>query len=389
MKKNKYIIIIIIAVSIIIVGVLGFLLLHVVSNNKPASNQNVQNTPQVNQEENDVQNEEANNQNEENNSTVNSLVGNQIIIDPNITTNPTPDNQGSVMESFATTYYYSQLNSNAKSIYDKLKQNKANLISGNLVIDYGTSFNTLLNSDGGEDKLKEDFQAAWDAFIYDNMDLFYIDTEKVSLNIEYESVGGIRTYKVSIGPGNNSNYYKSTFKTKEQVESAKSAMEDIRRQMTEQISTDGMYRKIGKVHNWIIETVAYENSQSSNDQYTIYGALINNKASCEGYARTFKYFMDGAGVPCILIAGKGTNSQGQEESHAWNYVQINEKWYAVDVTWDDPILSNGAQLSSDLKYKYFLKGSDEFLKDHQVDGRISENGISFRFPTLSTQNYKQ
>lgn len=386
MKGNKYIIIIIIAVSIVIVGVFGFLILHFVSKNKPTGNQNVQATPPSNQVENSLQNEQANNQNEETNSIVGNLIGNQIIVDPNIT-EPTP-NQGSVMESFATSYYYNQLTANAKSIYDKLKQNKANLISGNLVIDYGTSFNTLLNSESGEEQLKKDFQSAWDAFIYDNVDLFYIDTEKVILNIEYESIGGIRTYKVSVGPEANGNYYKSTFKTKQQVEDAKNMMEDIRRQMTEQISVDGMYQKIGKVHNWIIETVSYDSTQSATDQYTIYGTLINKKASCEGYARTFKYFMDGVGIPCLIISGTGTNSQGEKESHAWNYVQINERWYAIDVTWDDPILTNGGKLTSDLKYKYFLKGSDEFLKDHQVDGKISENGITFRTPTLSKQNYK-
>ena len=33
-------------------------------------------------------------------------------------------------------------------------------------------------------------------------------------------------------------------------------MEDIRNQMTQQIPTDGIYRKLGKVHNWLIETVS-------------------------------------------------------------------------------------------------------------------------------------
>ena len=45
-------------------------------------------------------------------------------------------------------------------------------------------------------------------------------------------------------------------------------------------------------------------------------------------------------------------------------------------------------MTTELKYKYFLKGSEEFKVDHKEDGRISEKGKVFKFPTLSTQNYK-
>lgn len=29
-------------------------------------------------------------------------------------------------------------------------------------------------------------------------------------------------------------------------------------------------------------------------------------------------------IPCIIVIGKATNTKGQTENHAWNYVQINE-----------------------------------------------------------------
>ena len=48
-------------------------------------------------------------------------------------------------------------------------------------IDFGTQFNGLLNSENGEDKLNVAFQSAWNAYTYDNMDLFYIDVEKLTL----------------------------------------------------------------------------------------------------------------------------------------------------------------------------------------------------------------
>lgn len=380
MRNNKVIIIVITVLSVVVIGVLGILAVSMINGKRQQTgNQNVEN-PENNVEQNIVQEPT----NEEQNTATNEPVGNLILIDPNI--DPSGTTTIEPTESFISRYYYNQLDDTAKTIYTELKNNKSKLISGNYSVDYGTKFNTLLNTEGGQDKLTEAFQAAWDAFTYDNVDLFYIDTTKVSINIQYESLGGIRTYKVSIGPRNEGSYYLDTFQTQEQVEKAKSYLEDIRKQMAEQVSTDGTYRKLGKVHNWLVETVSY--GGTSKNQHTIYGALADGKAVCEGYARAFKYLMDASGIPCVLVSGTATNSQGEEENHAWNYVQVNENWYAVDVTWDDPIITGGGELTQELKYRYFLKGATEFKADHKEDGRISEDGMQFKFPTLSEQNYK-
>ena len=40
------------------------------------------------------------------------------------------------------------------------------------------------------------------------------------------------------------------------------------------------------------------------------------------------------------------------------------------------------------KYKFFLKGSEEFFKDHTQSGELSENSMIFSFPILSTINYE-
>ena len=49
----------------------------------------------------------------------------------------------------------------------------------------------------------------------------------------------------------------------------------------------------------------------------------------------------------------------------WNAIQINGKWYALDVTWDD---TDGKQKNSKEQYQYFLKGEKTFLADvsHRV-----------------------
>lgn len=81
------------------------------------------------------------------------------------------------------------------------------------------------------------------------------------------------------------------------------------------------------------------------------------------------------------------NSEGKTENHAWNYVQIDNYWYAIDATWDDPISTSGF-VSQSAKERYFLKGSSDMIKDHMPSGQFTEGGKVFSYPPLSTANYE-
>ena len=142
------------------------------------------------------------------------------------------------------------------------------------------------------------------------------------------------------------------------------------------------------IHDYLIENIEYEENSTDNNVYNIYGALINKKCVCEGYAKAFKYLLDNLNINNTLVIGKATNSDGNTENHAWNYVQINNEWYAVDCTWDDPIIIGGGKLSKSSKYKYFLKGEEEFNQSHFPEGQFTDDGKIFEYPKLSKKNYK-
>ena len=74
------------------------------------------------------------------------------------------------------------------------------------------------------------------------------------------------------------------------------------------------------------------------------------------------------------------------ENHAWNYVRLNGNWYAMDVTWDDPIIVGNGYISKSVNYKYYLKGSNEFFTNHTEDGKIVGDA-NFKYPTLCPANY--
>jgi transglutaminase/protease-like cytokinesis protein 3 len=44
------------------------------------------------------------------------------------------------------------------------------------------------------------------------------------------------------------------------------------------------------------------------------------------------------------------------ETHQWNVVYYNDKWYHLDATWDDPVTHNGSDI---LTHTYFLITTEE------------------------------
>ena len=284
-------------------------------------------------------------------------------------------------------YYYNQLDENAKIIYSALENNKENMRSGTYKIDFGTQFNSLLKQSDGEAKLNVAFQSAWNAFTYDYPEIFYIDITKLILTTKTTSIGSFSTHRVELANAENSTYYAEGILSKSDLIYKEEYAKKIRDKIVNNLKGYSNYEQIKYVHNWLIDNLEYDTTYKQTDIHNVYGALVNRKVVCEGYARAFKYILDGLNIENILVSGTATNSNNSTESHAWNYVKLDGKWYAIDVTWDDPIIKGGGRLTDKLRYQNFLKGKDEFLSNHIEDGYLSENSIKFVFPELNSKNY--
>ena len=325
-------------------------------------------------------------------TNVNEINEDEINITQNVQQNEEYTNLENLYENIITTqenvdyYYYDQLDEYAKIIYKGFENNKENMKSGTYTIDFGNQFNELLNSDGGEEKLNIAFQSAWNAYTYDNMNLFYIDVEKLILTINTTTALSIHNVKIS--NGENNSYLKQEFQTNINLNEKLELLNKIKGQIKSQLKGYTDYVKVKEVHNWLIKAIEYDTNETTIEPYSIYGALTQGKAVCEGYARSFKYIMDELEIPCVLVSGTATNSNGITEAHAWNYVLLNGDWYAIDVTWDDPIIIGEGTVSEDTNYKYFLKGANSFLITHTPDGYLSQNSIEFKFPTLNNNDYE-
>ena len=273
-------------------------------------------------------------------------------------------------------YYYRQLNSVGKSLYDDLVNNIEYLKSGTQRIDFETK-----DSNAGDH-----VQAALDALFLDRPEIFWIDILKISFATKTTTFLSNVKYSYYIEPkSGESNYLIDSMQTEQQVNDAISKVEDRINNIANRASGT-TYDKVKFVHDEIVNEITYDQNLGINSS-NMYGALIENKCVCEGYAESFKAIMDVLDIPCVIVYGDGVDSNGSQEAHAWNYVKMdNGKWYAIDTTWDDPIIIGGSSAGVN-RYQYFLKGSTTFFGNHKEDGDVSGEGQIFEYPTLSETDY--
>ncbi len=278
-------------------------------------------------------------------------------------------------------FYYNQLSDTAKIIYDKLIEKKDTLKQGNKEIHFDRNeFDSLLLKEDGMTILSEEYQNAADAIRYDEMELFYIDFTKMALRTITYTRGRDKSFDVYLAPlEENGNYLEDNL-TSIDIE----IMQDRIDEKTEEVLKQAQgtnYQKIQYIHDYLIDNISYDQTYEADNNRNIYGALIYGDVVCEGYAKTFKYLLDKLEIPCIIVAGEAVNSEGVAENHMWNYVKINDIWYSIDVTWDDPIMTNGGTLPEEYRYKYFCQG-DNINNNHTLSDTITKNGQSYEYPEL-------
>ena len=130
-----------------------------------------------------------------------------------------------------------------------------------------------------------------------------------------------------------------------------------------------VYQKIKAVHDYIILNVAYENNKEYDSAYE---ALTEGKAICSGYTMLAEKLFRKLGLKTLIV-------NSPEMKHTWNMINIDENWYHIDLTWDDPV----PDIKGRILYIYFLVSDWELnrAKDRKHTWNRSE------YP-VATKNYK-
>lgn len=140
--------------------------------------------------------------------------------------------------------------------------------------------------------------------------------------------------------------------------SAKSAYNTKVNEITSGLS-GSHYDKAKTLHDRLINAVNYVSTD--NDQ-NAYGALVDGKAVCNGYAKAYQHLMLKAGIPAWYVRGTSINpSTGTPIGHAWNLVKLDGEWYYTDVTWNDQ--------GQNTFYTYFNITTKQLLEGHTFDNQ--------------------
>lgn len=134
------------------------------------------------------------------------------------------------------------------------------------------------------------------------------------------------------------------------------------------------------MHDYLVRNCVYDKKAAKKmegNAFNVYGALVNQKAVCQGYTDAFQLLLSYVGINSYKISGIS-----DETNHVWNVVNLDGEDYYVDITWDDT--------KDYCMYDYFNITSQQLSQTHTIkplyedctdDQMIGENIISFNLMT--------
>lgn len=117
--------------------------------------------------------------------------------------------------------------------------------------------------------------------------------------------------------------------------------------------------KIKVFHDYIVNNTEYDKEEAKlidldktkNDlSYKAYNVVINGLGLCGGYTDTMAIYLHRLGI---------NNFKVSTDKHIWNAVNLDNNWYHIDMTWDDPVTNNNKPM---LIHDYFIISTDKLKK---------------------------
>ncbi|MGY3189606.1 transglutaminase domain-containing protein [Lysinibacillus sp. TE18511] len=116
-------------------------------------------------------------------------------------------------------------------------------------------------------------------------------------------------------------------------------------------------QKLRAAHDFIVLSAEYS-KETEGSQYSPYTLLTENKGVCQAYALVLYRMLEMLGFEVQYVPGKVG-----EQLHAWVLVKLDNEWYHIDVTWDDPLPDR----KGEVRYNYFLVSDRQLAQDHSWD----------------------
>lgn len=118
--------------------------------------------------------------------------------------------------------------------------------------------------------------------------------------------------------------------------------------------------KIKLFHDYIINNTRYDQSINTNEN-SAYNLVKDGKAICGGYSDIMAIYLNFLNIKNYKISS---------ENHIWNLIYLDGNWLHLDMTWDDPVASDGNQY---LLHNFFLIDTNELLALDKVEHSFDRN----------------
>jgi hypothetical protein len=121
------------------------------------------------------------------------------------------------------------------------------------------------------------------------------------------------------------------------------------------------YESVLAVHDWLVSNLTYNSSlQESDISNGSYGALVNKSTMCKGYTEAMQLILNCAtNVEVISVVGEGNDNSSGWVGHAWNMVKMDDQWYQIDATFDDPVNNKVDRINH-----YYFGQNDTIMKQN-------------------------
>ncbi len=220
---------------------------------------------------------------------------------------------------------------------------------------------TIVNSGAHEFTFKCDYDDCLN-------DVDYIsNNQQILSNINsfihpYNSFSSIETKYNSVG---KVNIVINRLYTEQEIKDLNKKIEEINQKYVK--SETNINKIIRIIHDYIINNTKYDSDRSdlqivNYKSNTAYGPLIEGYGLCGGYTDAMALFLDYFNIPNFKVIS---------ENHVWNAVQINGKWYHLDLTWDDPVAPSGKDV---LEHTFFLITTKQ-LEDTEKQQHIFDKNV--------------
>ncbi len=200
----------------------------------------------------------------------------------------------------------------------------------------------------------EDIDKIYNCVMMDHPEYFYVDG--------YEYVSYVNGLGETIFYFMNGKYTCSMEECEKRHKEIEEAVEGI---LWQAPTDEDDYEKIRYVYETIIQQTDYD--MNAPDNQNIYSVLVGKASVCQGYAKTTQYLLNKLGIDCSIVFGEVRDG----ESHSWNIVECNDRYYHLDTTWGDASYTMNGEILKEaevpqINYDYLCISTERLEKTHEI-----------------------